>query len=263
MKRFLWLGGLVFWAVNLWAADLPPVVQEALQLELDGRLGEALDRYRAALSSEPTLVGDESLAKPLTIRVLSKAAHLSIDLGYGEEAWDLGGRLLAAKNQKAAEAGTLVQMRLYRLQGRTAESLALFDTYTKAWPLPPPGPGLLFEVTKLKPTSLKTAASAEVFLKKQGGPASWVLTDQWTPLYSPTEALGLRVQETVRVQVGAFKDWGNALTLIDMLREKGWSPFTDVKTNAAGEKLHLVYLVSRQPDSDRARLEAQGLIALP
>jgi hypothetical protein len=47
-----------------------------------------------------------------------------------------------------------------------------------------------------------------------------------------------------------------------MLKEKGWTPFIDVKTGAGGEKLHSVYVVSRQPALDRARLEAQGLAAL-
>jgi len=251
---------LMLWASSaLFSVDLPPLVKEAVQLELEGRSGEALDRYRAALSTEPSLVQDESSSASLTVWVLSKAAHLSIDLGFGEEAWDLGGRLLASPNQGAAEAGTLVRMRLLRLQGRVTEALALFDSYTKDWPLPPPGPGLVSEVWRIRGGS-QGKAPYEALLTRAGGPAAWVLKGDGSWLVGPTEILGIQVQPAVRLQLGVFKDWGNALTLLDMLREKGWSPFTDVKTNPAGEKLHTVYLVSRQPASDKARLESQGLL---
>jgi hypothetical protein len=242
------------------ALDAPPLVKDAVLLELDGRLGEALDRYRAALSTEPSLVQDEGAAQPLTVRVLAKAAHLSIDLGYGEEAWDLAARLLAAKTQAAVEAGTLVRLRILRLQGKTAEALAFFEAYAKQWPLPAPGPRLLAEVGRIRAAQGKGAGAVEALLVKAGGPAAWTLQGTWLTLPGATEALGLEVQETVRLQIGAFKDWGNALTLVDMLREKGWSPFTEVKTNASGDKLHVVYVVSRQPASDKARLEAQGLL---
>ncbi len=234
------------------AADLPPLVREAVFLELEGRLGEALDRYRAALLSETP-----------TVFLLSKAAHLSIDLGYGEEAWDLSTQLLAEKGQKAAEAGTLVRMRLYRIQGKWTEALTLFDRYAAQWPLPAPGPTLLSEALRVRLGAKKSGAPVDSLIQKLGGPSGWVLKGNWSFLSGPTETLGLTVQESVRLQVGAFKDWNNALTLIDMLREKGWSPFTEARTNSQGEKLHIVYLVSRQAASDRARLEAQGLTPIP
>jgi hypothetical protein len=196
----------------------PAVVREALDLELDGRLGEALDRYRVALASEPELVQDEAVAQDLTVRVLSKAAHLCIDLGYGEEASDFASRLTASKNPRAQQEGAGVRARLLRLQGKTAAA--------SAW---------------------------------SSAPASWVRDGSAAYLPSPADAWGLTVQDSVRIQVGAFKDWGNALTLIDMLREKGWSPLTDVKTGTGGP-LHTVYVVSRQPVQDRARLVAQGLL---
>jgi hypothetical protein len=199
------------------AAD-PAVVRDALDLELDGRLGEALDRYRAALASEPELVQDEAAAQDLTVRVLSKAAHLCIDLGYGEEASDFASRLSASKNPRAQQEGASVRARLQRLQGKTAT-----------------------------PPSWSSA------------PASWVKDGSAGYLPSPADAWGLTVQDSVRIQVGAFKDWSNALTLIDMLREKGWSPLTDVKAGPTGP-LHTVYVVSRQPAQDRARLAAQGLL---
>jgi hypothetical protein len=244
------------------AQSLPLVVREAVALELEGKLGEALGRYRAALTSVPSLVQDETMSQALTVRVFSKAAHLSLDLGLGEEAWDLAGRMLSAKNQRAVEAGTLVRMRLLRVQERWAEALELFDQYSQAWPLPPPGPGLLTEVRRVRVSAQKSGAAVEALLRKAGGPASWALQGTLDLLPSPTEAWDLSVTETVRLQVGAFKDWGNALTLIDMLREKGWAPFTDVRSSG-GEKLYLVYVLSRQPASDRSRLEAQGLTALP
>jgi hypothetical protein len=196
----------------------PPVVREALDLELDGRLGEALERYRAALASEPALVQDEAVAQDLTVRVLSKSAHLCIDLGYGEEASDFAARLAASKNPRAQQEGAAIRARLLRLQGKSA----LAPVWTSA-------------------------------------PASWVKDGSAAYLPSPADALGLTVQDSVRIQVGAFKDWNNALTLIDMLREKGWAPLTDVKAGPAGP-LHTVYVVSRQPAQDRARLAAQGLL---
>jgi len=251
---------LVFPLLSVHSIDLPPMVKEAVQLELDGRIGEALDRYRTALSTEPALVQDEAVASPLSVRVLSKAAHLSIDLGYGEEAWDLGGRLLAAKNRTAVEAGTLVRMRLLRLQSRVAEAQSLFDAFSKEGTPSEPGTALLAELWRVRNAGSKSTGSVETLLTKVGGPASWVLKGDWARLEGPTEAFGIRVQEIVRIQLGVFKDWGNALTLLDMLREKGWSPFTDVKLNAAGETLHVVYIVSRQPASDKVRLEAQGLL---
>jgi len=250
------VGFLLLTSTTLWAGDLPPMVKEAVALELDGRCSEALDRYRSALSGEPTLARDESASAPLTVMVLSKTAHLSIDLGLGEEAWDLGGRLLAAPNRAAAEAGTLVRMRLLRLQGRGAEALALFSAFSKNWPAASPGMALLSEVWRLR-----DGAPYQALLLASGGPASWVVQGTGSWLVGPSEVLGIQVQDSVRLQLGVFKDWGNALTLVDMLREKGWSPFTDMKTNAAGEKLHMVYVVSRQPASDRARLEAQGLLS--
>lgn len=261
MKRLLLVGLLALSVPGAWSDDLPPILQEAVDLELQGRLTEALDRYRAALSAVPDLLQDEALSDPLTIRVFSKAAHLSIDLGYGEEAWDLGGRLWNSKTQKAAEAGTLVRLRLLRLQGRWTEALAAFDAYAASWPLPPPGAALLTEVQRVLQGSQRTGTTFESLIRKGGGPASWVLDRTMELLPSPSDAWRLNVQETVRVQVGAFRDWVNALTLIDMLKEKGWAPFTEVRTGQDGSKLHVVYVVSRQPEADRARLEAQGLLA--
>lgn len=196
----------------------PVAVREALDLELDGRLSEALDRYRDALSSEPTLVQDEAVIQDLTVRVLSKSAHLCIDLGYGEEASDFAARLSASKNPRAQQEGAAVRARLLRLQGKTAAA--------PVW------------------TSV---------------PATWVNDGSAAYLPSPADALGLSVQDTVRIQVGAFKDWSNALTLIDMLREKGWAPLTDIKNGTAGP-LHTVYVISRQPAQDRTRLASQGLL---
>lgn len=190
----------------------PSVVREALDLELDGRLGEALDRYRSALVSEPALVQDQGAAEDLTVMVLSKAAHLCIDLGYGEEASDFASRLGASKNPRAQQEASAVRARLARLQtgGRLVS----------------PAP-------------------------------AWLQGASYLP--SAVDALGITVQESVRIQLGAFKEWANALTLIDMLREKGWSPLTDVKS-VNGETLHVVYVVSRQPAQDRVRLTAQGLL---
>ncbi len=196
----------------------PAVVREALDLELDGRLSEALDRYREALSSEPALVQDEAVVQDLTVRVLSKSAHLCIDLGYGEDASDFASRLSASKNPRAQQEGAAVRARLLRLQGKTSTP--------PVW------------------TSV---------------PAAWIKDGSASYLPSPADALGLNVQDTVRIQVGAFKDWSNALTLIDMLREKGWAPLTDVKTGPAGP-LHTVYVISRQPAQDRSRLASQGLL---
>lgn len=263
MKRLLLVAILVVAPRFVAADDLPPLVREAVDLELQGRLGEALDRYRASLSSVEALVQDEGLAQALTVRVFSKAAHLSIDLGYGEDAWDLGGRLLAAKNQRAAEAGTLVRLRLLRLQERWAEATALFDEYAQSWPLPPPGPALLTEIQRIQAATRVSTTGIEGLVRKGGGPAAWALDGNISLLSSPSEAWDLSIQETVRLQVGAFREWAHALTLIDMLREKGWAPFTDVKVGPTGEKLHVVYLISRQPGPDRARLESQGLVPLP
>lgn len=255
--RLSWVVLLMTLGVGAFAEGLPPMVRDAVQLELDGRPGEALERYRAALSTEPLLVQDDALSLPLTIRVVAKAAHLSIDLGYGDEAWDLGGRLLGAKNRPAAEAGTLIRMRILRLQGKGAEALTLFNAYARDWPQQPPGANLLWEVWRLR---TGTAGASEGWLGKIGGPVSWVVEGYWSALPEPADVLGLDVAATTRLQVGAFKDWANALTLIDMLREKGWAPFTEVRTNAAGDKLHVVYLITRQPGSDKARLQAQGLL---
>jgi hypothetical protein len=210
--KTVWVLFLVLSAVSVYAD--PPVVREALDLELDGRLGEALERYRAALVSEPSLVQDETAAQDLTVRVLVKAAYLSMDLGYGEEASDFASRLSASKNVLARQQAPAVRLRLTSLQGQGS---AVFD----------PGPPWLSGVIILP---------------------------------SAADAIGLAVQDSVRIQLGAFKDWSNALTLIDMLREKGWSPLTDVKTSANGDRLHVVYVVSREPAQDRSRLAAQGLL---
>jgi hypothetical protein len=171
--------------------------------------------------------------------------------------------LLGAKNRAGVEAGTLVRMRLLRLQGKTTQARSTFDAYIQAWPLPGPGPGLLAEVRLDALTLGRSSAAVESVLGNQKGPAAQVLQGDWSLLRGPTEPLGISVQEVVRIQVGAFKDWPNALTLVDMLREKGWSPLTDVKPGPGGTKLHSVYVVSRQPQADRARLAAQGLSTLP
>jgi|GEM_PF-2349377 len=240
------------------ADDLPPMVKDAVQLELDGRTDEALDRYRAALSSEPVLVQDEAMALPLTVRVVVKAAHLSIDLGYGDEAWDLGGRLLAAKGRLAVEAGTLVRMRLLRLEGKPAEAFALFRNYQKTWP-GPLGVAIATEARRLREILGKEANQGPP-VDQTEGPAPWVASGNWGWLPGPTEALGIEVAATARLQVGAFKDWANALTLVGMLREKGWSPLMDSKPATAGDSWHVVYIITRQLAMDRARLKAQGLL---
>lgn len=251
----------VLWVGAAGAEGLPPVVQDAVRLELEGRLSEALDGYRTALTAEP-LVSDEDLEAPATVLALSKAAHLAIDLGQGEEAWDLGSRLLGSKNASAVEAGTLVRMRLLRLQGRYAEALAANEAYAKAFPRGESSPALLTEIWRLRSLTGRPGSVAGL-IDQRGGVAAWVVNRQVALVPGPTEALGLVFQEPTKLQVGAFADWGHALTLIDMLREKGWVPQTEVKTGPRGGKLHVVYVVSRQPASDRARLEAQGLTALP
>lgn len=262
MRRLLASWGLVLWlGSGAWA--LSSQVKDALQLELEGRLSEALELYRAALSSDSLLVQDEALAQADTVLVLSKAAHLSIDLGQGEEAWDLGGRLLASSNPRAREAGTLVRMRVLRLQGRWTEALDLYQVLV-AWLAPQaPGPQVVAEAWRLRSLSRQLSTGLLALIEGRPGPAHWVVKGQWGAVVGPSEGLRLTVVEPVRLQVGAFQDWGHALTLIDMLREKGWVPFTSVKTGALGEKLHVVYIVSRQPESDRQRLEAQGLTSLP
>jgi hypothetical protein len=265
MVRFLVGLGLVFLVglgpEVLGADPLPESVQDAVKLELAGRLDEALEGYRAALTSEP-LVGDEALALPSTVFALSKAAHLAVDLGQGEEAWDLASRLLGSKNADAVEAGTLVRMRMLRLQGRAAEALALNDAYAQAFPHGTSSASLLTEVWRCR-LLVGKAGTVAALVEKRGGTAAWVVKNDAELLTGPTDALGLSFQEPTRLQVGAFQDWGRALTLIDMLREKGWVPQTEVKTGPKGEVLHVVYVVSRQPATDRSRLEAQGLTALP
>jgi hypothetical protein len=246
-------------SASLSALDLPSGVTDALDLELGGRLGEALEAYRTALASDEALAGDEVASRPVTIWALTKAAHLCIDLGQGEEAWDLGGRLLASPSQEAVEAGTLVRMRLLRLRGRPAEALVLNESYAKAFPKGTSSPSLLTEVWRSRRLAEKPVGSVQSLLEKRGGPAAWVLAGSVSAIPGPVDAWGLSFQEPVRLQVGAFQDWSHALTLVDMLREKGWVPLTEVKTGPGGEKLHVVYVVSRRPDSDRARLEAQGL----
>lgn len=241
---------------------LPPLVKEALQLELEGRLSEALELYRAALSSESPLVQDEGLAHEDTVLTLSKAAHLSVDLGQGEEAWDLGGRLLSSTNPRAREAGTLVRMRVLRLQGRWSEALELYQALAASLVPLVPSPALVAEAWRLRSLARQPLGNLTALLGKSG-PASWTIQGTWGSVVGPSEGLGLNVVEPVRLQIGAFQDWGHALTLIDMLREKGWVPFTTVKTGAQGERLHVVYVVSRQPESDRQRLEAQGLTSVP
>jgi hypothetical protein len=78
---------LSLWVPGLGGAlDLPSSVRDAVLLELDGRSSEALESYRSALATESLLVQDEDLSDPVSVFVLSKAAHLCIDLGYGEEA---------------------------------------------------------------------------------------------------------------------------------------------------------------------------------
>ncbi len=91
-------------------------MREALDLELDGRLTEALDRYRSALVSEPALAQDVGASQDLTVRVLSKAAHLCLDLGYGEEASDFVSRMTVSKNSRAQREAAAVRGRLARLQ---------------------------------------------------------------------------------------------------------------------------------------------------
>lgn len=260
MGKFLVVLGLVLAGV-LGADPLPETVQDAVKLELSGRLAEALEGYRSALVSEP-LVDDEGLVLPATVFALAKAAHLAIDLGQGEEAWDLASRLLGGKNADAVEAGTLIRMRMLRLQGRYTEALALNEAYAKAYPQGASSPSLLTEVWRTRALAGKPGTVGSL-IEKRGGAAAWVVKNDAELLAGPTDALGLAFQEPTRLQVGAFQDWGHALTLIDMLREKGWVPQTEVKTGPKGEKLHVVYVVSRQPATDRSRLEAQGLTALP
>jgi len=240
------------------ALELPPLAEEGLRLELEGRLSEALDRYRAALAGEETLADDEDLSRPATVFVVSKAAQLAGGLGQAEEAWDLGGRLLSARNPAAVEAGTLVRMRLLRLDGRPDEALALAAAFGRQFPRVSVGPGLQVETARCRQAAGLPASSVPT-----SGPPAWVRQGPAVLQPDPAEAWGLSVQESVRLQVGAFQDWGHALTLIDMLREKGWVPQTAVKTGAGGEKLHVVYIVSRQPQADRGRLEAQGLPVAP
>lgn len=216
-------------SLPLGALDLPPTVAEALQLELQGRLDEALDQYTAALSSDEALASDARVSLATTAYALTKAAHLAIDLGRGDEAWDWAGRLLSSEVPAAVQAGTVLKARLLRLAGRDAEAKAL----AKATPAPPSGPN------------------------------AWVASGAWWTLPSAGERWGLTITEAVRLQVGAFADWGHALTLVDMLREQGWVPQTEAKVSKAGEKLYVVSVLTRQPEVDRSRLAAQGLTPAP
>jgi len=255
------LAALFLWSAGIVAGEVPASVKEAVQLELAGRLSESLDRYRSALTEEPVLVQDDATALPLTIFVVSKAAHLAIDLGLGEDAWDWGSRLASARNRQAAEAGTLVRMRLFRLQGRGPEALKAYESFTSAWPQGSPGPALLSEVRLARMGSKKPVGSDDL-LKRSGGPALWILQGDADRLPSPSDVIGITLVESTRLQVGAFREWNHAQTLISMLKEKGWNPVTEVKISS-GTRFHVVYVVSRQPKSDRARLVAEGLFVLP
>ena len=144
-----------------------------------------------------------------------------------------------------------------RLAGNQSKARTLYDNLIKTGVVP--GPGLRAELLKVRLPDHGAASS----VSKENGPASQVAAGNCTQLPGPVDVLGIKVLETSRIQVGAFKDWANALTLVEMLREKGWSPLTQVKTVGSGEKLHVVYVISRQPETDRTRLTAQGLPVLP
>lgn len=227
--------------------DLPPAAADALRLELQGRMGEAFDRYLAALSSDELLSDDSDAQRPETIYVLSKAAFLALDLGKGEEAWDLAGRLLSSPVLSGVQPGAVVRLRLLRLQGRPNDAEALIAQLNRRFPQGPWGVSFRNEVAKLR------GNEPSPYRDKSAG-------SDWTLIETPADQWGVPFQESVRVSVGAFQDWGRALTLIDMMREKGWVPLVDIRTNSQGVRLNLVYIISRDPNTDRQRLHAQGLL---
>lgn len=235
----------------LGALDLPPAVGEALRLELQGRLNEALDQYSAALSTDESLASDTRVSLPATAYALSKGAALAIDLGRGDEAWDWASRLVGSDSPGAVEAGTALKLRLLRLAGRPNDAGSLAAAWTSAHPKASPGPALTDELVRLGQK------------RPIVGPPAWVASGVWSPWPSAGERWGLTITETVRLQVGAFADWGHALTLVDMLREQGWVPQTEAKVSKAGEKLFVVSVLTRQPEVDRGRLAAQGLSPAP
>ena len=238
-----------------WALELPGTVREAVRLELAGRLTEALEAYRSALSSEESLIQDESAAKSETIYTLVHAANIAIDLGYGEEAAVLATRLKDSPQDEAQFKGLAIQMRLLRLEGRPQDAIQAYEAVKDHTSCP-----VSVRVERERSLELLKQAPESSPSKAAAGPELWWHSGQAQLLPSAADTFGLKVEMAVKLPLGAFRSWDNALTLIDMLREKGWSPLTDVKRTSGAPPLYLVSILSRQPETDRKRLKDQDLL---
>ena len=60
-----------------------------------------------------------------------------------------------------------------------------------------------------------------------------------------------------RIQVGAFKVWTHTRTLLDMLLEKGWSPYVEDRFSTK-DRLQAIFVVSHDLAKDLKNLKEQG-----
>ena len=85
----------------------------------------------------------------------------------------------------------------------------------------------------------------------------WPLASAATKLSDPGQLWGSPPGRYWRIQLGAFKTWTHTRTLLDMLVEKGWSPYVEDR-NSTKDRLQAVFIVSHDLGLDLKHLKEQG-----
>lgn len=214
--------------------------------ELSGDLPRAFQLYKTL----------DQVNDPL---IMTKCGHLALSLGLTEEAADFASRLMGSKNPATQQEGALLKMKILRVQGRIKLAQSLFEDYSKTYPLQKPSPAFLMEALKLygdnSPEKKRLAA-----LIDESSPDALVLSGRWNGLPDPCE-MGIgddtKVLNSVKIQLGVFRDWVNVQKQVQKLKDAQWVPLVET-INKDGKDLYYLYVMSANINDDLKKMKTQG-----
>lgn len=244
-----WVVGVIgLLAVSGLAAQAKEVKAASLA-ELGGDLTKAYQLYKALADSSDPLV-------------LAKCGHLAVSLGLIDEAADYSSRLLAQKSASAQQEGTLLKMKVFRLQGRSKLAQKLFEDFSQTSLFTKPSAALLNEALLLYPENSEDW-NRLASLMEESCPEALARSGSWSFLPDPGELYRNPKSSTaVRLQIGVFRDWGNVQSQVQKLKSSQWVPLVE-KTSKNSKELFILYIMSENPNEDLKKLKAQGYQPLP
>ncbi len=179
-------------------------------------------------------------------------AHDSVRLeleGRLPEAWSAYHVALLSRDFGADDSPAARQLRVFLLSKLAWLSVSLGRT-EEAWDL-----GL--QLLAMGTTEAKKAGESVHKRLTGGGIAPWKVPVGWKILADPSGLFPASVASYARLQLGAFRDWSHARTLLDMLAEKGWVAWVEDRV-VKKERLQAIFVLSHSASIDLKQLKDQG-----